>query len=132
MRPSAIANFERLFFLSCALSIVVLFLRGGAGMGVDPTWVMAAGAVALAITVALALWASRGRSNVARWLLAAVTAYGLLAGGIDIGRALAEGLGLGLGDMLGAAAVLVQAAAVAMLFMKPARDWFARGGVAAG
>lgn len=131
MRPSAIVNFERLFLASSALGLAVLVLQGGAGMGVDPTWVIAAGVVAVGITVALAFWASRGRSNLARWLLAAVAVYGLLTTGLGIGRALGAGDGFELGDLLNVAAVLLQGAAVAMLFTKPARDWFAGTDVAA-
>lgn len=122
VRPKAIGLFETLFFASVAISAVVLFLQGSAAPseGLSEATVAAVSAGVIALTVLIGLLASRRRSNVARWLLALLTAGGVamtlngLLGGFD----------LDLPAILGLAGLALQAAAVAQLFGRAGRAWF--------
>ena len=114
MRPKAINIFELLF---------------GAGLvvGMANFWLLGTGAsfinvAPFLISLALGLWASRGRSNVARWILAVMSILGVLG---EIWLA-ARGYGEAAGGVLGLVATVLQLGAVAMLFTPGARGWFAR------
>jgi len=76
MRPQAIVNFERLFLASILLSVVPLALIASEEGALAE---MIVGIGLMLLSVALVLLASRRRSNVARWVLAILTAIGLAA-----------------------------------------------------
>ncbi len=82
MRPPAIVHFEILFVISIVFSAVVSML----------TWddydyivefsfeiTLVAEILAAALYIALTLWASRGGSNVARWIIVLCTVVGFMA-----------------------------------------------------
>lgn len=129
MRPKAIVNFERLFLASIVLSTVQLAMQAGARIGqVGPVTELVIEAAGILVSVLLVLLASRRRSNVARWLLVVLTALGLLATGITLGRDLGGGKGVDAAWLVSLLAIALQTAAVAMLFAPEAREWFARRG----
>ena len=123
MRPQAIVNFERLFLASILLSVVPLALIASEEGALAE---MIVGIGLMLLSVALVLLASRRRSNVARWVLAILTAIGLAATGYEIGRVLGANEALSGVALIDLIAVALQTAAVAMLFMPGAREWFAR------
>ena len=122
MRPKAIVTFERLFLLSIALSAVMLAIEPNYAVGP-----LSAGAmqivkvVGILLSAGLLLWASRGRSRVAQWVLAALTLLGVL-GTLSELTALEP---LGRSFWLGLLGTVLQAAAVVASFTEPARAWFA-------
>ncbi len=110
--------FEWLFVAGTALSLLDIFVLGRGAGGVD---FLAAGAAV--VLLVLALFASRRRSNVARWILAVLTGLSLVGAGYLLSRTGLGGAGF---DALGLVASVLQVAAVAMLFRPEAAGWFAR------
>lgn len=122
MRPKAIVTFEWLVIASVLLSLLNIFVLSPGNAG--DAGLEAVGAV---VTLALALAASRMRSNVARWLLTVLTVLGVLG----LGYFLATGGVGGAGGLVGLAITGLQVAAVAQLFQRQAGDWFAGRNTAA-
>lgn len=131
MRPKAIATFESLFLLSIGLSMLQVtgLLRARSGEGGTAVELVVALGVAL-LSVALVLLASRRRSNVARWVLAGLTALGLASAGYSLGKAMGADA-IGAGEAIDLISVALQFVAVAMLWTPAARAWFARRDVSA-
>lgn len=128
MRPRAIVTFERLFLLSIALSAVMLVVEPGGPAGpISAGAVRIVSVVLILISAGLVLWASRGRSRVAQWMLAAFTIVGVL-GMLSELTALEP---LGRSFWLGLVGTALQAAAVVASFTERARAWFAGRDVAA-
>ena len=125
MRPKAIAMFELLFLISIGLSMLQVngLLRARSGEGGTAVELVVALGVAL-LSVALVLLASRRRSNVARWVLSALTGLSLASAGYSLGKAIGADA-IGAGDAIDLISVALQVAAVAMLWVRPAREWFA-------
>lgn len=122
MRPASIINFERLFLLSLALGGVslLLFREDGAELPLIELG-------GLAVMLALALFVSRGRSNVGRWILSVLTVLGFPA----LLYSFVTGDGLDLSWGLSFVVAAMQLGAVAMLFGKAAAEWFASRSAAA-
>ncbi len=122
MRPRAIVTFERLFLLSIALSAAMLAVEPNVGVGpLGAGAVLVIKVVGILLSAGLLLWASRGRSRVAQWVLAALTVLGVL-GVLSELTALEP---LGRSFWLGLLGTVLQAAAVVASFTEPARAWFA-------
>lgn len=123
MRPSAIANFERLFLASLLLGISVLFLFSPPGDGLP---LLEIGILALSLV--LVLLVSRRRSNAIRWVLTVLVVLGVplliypLFQGDDIDTAF----------LLSVLSSALQLSAVALLWTKDGKTWFERDEVAAG
>lgn len=133
MRPNAIVTFERLFLISILLSTVGLALLAGDRIGAigPPLTEIVVGAAVILLSVALVLLASRRRSNIARWVLVVLTGLGLGTAGYEVGRILgSDGEGFGATTVVDLLAIALQTAAVAMLFVPEAREWFRRRGEA--
>ncbi len=123
MRPSAIVNFERLFLASILLGVVGLFLFSAPGAGFPLLEI-----VVLVVALVLVLLVSRKRSNPVRWILSAITVLGLplLLYPLVNGEVLDTALGLSL------VSSALQLGAVALLWTRASRDWFAGDDRAAG
>jgi hypothetical protein len=122
-RPTAILWFERLGLAGIALDILqpaLLFPRRIEAEGLPLA--IALSLIAPALFLLLLLLASRRASNIARWLLASLVLLALAA-------AASAGVGAWDGDLvlpIGALAMLLEAAAVAMTFTPAGGRWFAR------
>lgn len=121
MRPSAIVNFERLFVASLVLGAANLLLLGEPGAELPLIEI-----ATLALPLVLALFASRGRSNAARWILSVLTVLGFPA----LIYVYLTGNGLDLGWVVSFLVAALQLGAVGLLFTKPASAWFAGAGQA--
>ncbi|KQN80597.1 hypothetical protein [Sphingomonas sp. Leaf62] len=134
MRPSSIVRFDRLYLASIVVGLVgnviewpVTMARltenpQTAALGSGAA-VAAGGMIATGVLIALLLWffAAKRASNVARWIVAAFTAFSVgslllgLAGGAVI---------LDAGGIIRLVAVALQAAATVFLFRPDAAAWF--------
>ncbi len=129
MRPSSIVWFERLFLLSLALAMLNAVLSYGmlvaevesepalAGMGGPLVLTV----VAASLLIPLILWyfIARRASVIAKWLLVALIAIGLLFGSYGFES------GITLPDLLGVVVTILQLLATALLFRADAREWLA-------
>lgn len=122
MRPQVIVNFERLMFLSIALSAVEIAMIAALGAGAA-LWVLGVSALLIAVSVALVLLISRRGSQIAKWALVLLTLLG--AGGAVV--ALGDDSPFDLTEALTMLALVLQIVAVAMLFGSGAKTWFAQG-----
>ena len=140
MRPQSIVNFERLYLGALALGIVNLALAWNqtvASIEAQSNAQMGSGlmymGVAIAVVIPLLLWyfVARKASVVAKWILVAFFLLNVIATVTTLAKGTyAEGLG----GILGAITLLMQAAAVYFLLRPDAKAWFAdgRGGADAG
>lgn len=133
MRPASIVTFDRLYLVAIGLGLInsVLSLPHAEQVLADNPAMqqLRLGAVtlyvllALTVAIQLGLWhfvAHRG-SSLARWLLIAVTALGLL----NLPMALRQlGQGAGLGILLTVAIEAMRIVAIGFLFRADARPWF--------
>lgn len=127
MRPSAIVNFERLFIASVAAAVLLLFLEGSEANNFFGSGAMLiVRVVGVALTLGLALLASRKRNSIARWLLAALTLLGLVVTVRWLSQMLSDNVAFDLVDVVTLVAVVFQTVAVAFLFTSPARTWFGK------
>ena len=133
MRPASIVNFERLYLAAIAIGLVntilswdrsVAMLASQPGMDFGPGFLV--GTVVAGLIIQLLLWyfiARRG-SSVAKWVLVLLFVLGLIfvATSPPIG---------GIATILGVVTLLLDLAAIWMLFRPDARSWCAGGGSAA-
>lgn len=133
MRPDSIIKFERFYLGALAVGVVNAALGWGATqeyMAKDPA-VAAAGlgsgflisTMVIGFAIPLLLWyfiAKRG-SNIAKWILVALFAFGLLGLVFSFNQTLAIHGAMGL--VFGLIAFVLQAAAVFMLFKPDAVEW---------
>jgi ABC-type multidrug transport system permease subunit len=119
MRPETIANFERLWFVTLAIGVFQSWLgRSELGQEVVPS-LLAFQALVLALAVATALFISRRRSKVAKWVLVSMVALGSLMMAIDI-ISTAKPMWV---VWLNVLQIFGQAMAAGLLFTKSARRW---------
>lgn len=134
MRPQSIMTFERLYLGAWLVGVI----NTGLSWGRNQEMIQASGAVAdigagalyattaVGFVIPLLLWyfIARRASIVAKWILIALFAMGL----IGIVYAGTQGsLAGGLSGILAGAALLLQMAAIYMLFRPDARAWLGEG-----
>jgi hypothetical protein len=137
MRPSTIVNFEWLSLLAVLLGVATTVLTWDSliasvrskvlGSGLEPAVAILA-IIYIALLVMLILLTSRRASNVAKWLLVLIIALELVASAPRIPAM----LGAGLLGWVETAQMLIQLAAVVMLFLPASRAWFKSGGAPVG
>lgn len=129
MRPKSIVTFERLALLSLALALIVTFAswdQTAAAFrvhGYARSLPLIVDAVEVALGLTLIFLVSRKGSRVAKWILAVLTAMGVLELAI---RSASEFRGSWV-DFAEIAKMLLLAIAVCLLFGADAKPWFARG-----
>ena len=137
MRPKSIVTFERLYLGALALGIVDIVLswqETSARLAADPrardlgsTFLPMT--VLISVIIPLLLWyfVARKASVVAKWIVVALFVLSIAAFLIGAQR---TGLPSGLSGILSLVAVVMQAAAVWLLFRPDAKAWFndGRGG----
>ena len=134
MRPRSIVRFEQLYLLSLAIGLGLMIYSWDESVAVarqaggGPIMVVAIQAVTVAITLGLVLLISRGASVLAKWVLVL-----FFLGGMAI-MLTRPGLTFGAGPILVAqvAQILLQLAAIYLLFTEEARLWFKAGRTGAG
>ncbi len=118
-----IVYFERAYLLSIALGAASVAVYWGELRQVAPPLPLAiASALLLGAVATLALFVSRRRSEVCKWLLVALTVAGIALSLPSLPASLAAGPR----GWLGLAQMLLQAVAIAFLFTPPARHWLRR------
>jgi hypothetical protein len=137
MRPSTIVNFEWLSLLAILLGVATMVLAWDSlissvrskvlGSGLEPAVAILA-IIYVALLVLLILLTSRRASNVAKWLLVLIIAAGLVG---SVPRIPAM-LGAGVLGWVETAQMLIQLAAIVMLFLPASRAWFRNGGAPVG
>lgn len=129
MRPKAIEQFEYVYLGQMLLSIVATYLTAdktaamlqNSGMAVSDAMLITVQWVFSALFVGIALLASRRRSNVARWIIVVLSAFGAASFLFTIGQL----------PMLGRVAILAVSQCVLsivvlyLLFRPEAKAWFA-------
>lgn len=122
MRPKSIVSFERLYLLAIAIEVVRFALEWPRLLHATASdqWVRVASIV---VSLLLVLLASRRRRRIAGLVLAALFVIGLpmIAAIFQPGTDLLSSVSIGL-------QVLLQAAALALLFRPDSRAWFAGRG----
>ena len=134
MRPKSIINFERLYLGALAIGLVNILLSWQQGMGLlnnnPDTRSLGQGVVYVSIfigfLVPLLLWyfTARRASVVAKWIVVILFALGLISLLVNFQRA---GLPTGVSGILALVALVMQAAAIWMLFRPDAKAWFSDG-----
>lgn len=126
MRPRSIILFERLYLAAIAIEVVrvaadwSLLLQSSA----SDRWVRL---IAIAVSLSLVLLAARRRRRVAGWILAALFVIGLPIAAELFGPGVAPGT-----VAAGVAQLLLQAAALVLVFKPDSRAWFdSKGDIAA-
>ena len=128
MRPASIVAFERLSLLALAIAVVVAVLGWERNVGplvaqgMSETLAIGLYAFALLLQVGLILWISRGRSNVAKWIYVVLMVIAVAMAIPSLGDAFGRGA-MGLVEVL---QLLLQLAAVLLLFKRESREWLAR------
>lgn len=132
MRPASIVNFERFYLGAIAVGLVNTFLSWDETLalvqqpGVQLGQGFVAGAVAGSVAINLLLWyfVARRASVIAKWILVALFAFGLVSLAINVvgGTMLSD-----VNMVLGILAFALQAVAVWMLFRPDAQAWLAGG-----
>ena len=128
MRPASIVAFERLSLLALAIGLLVSVLTwdDNAGtlvaQGLSETTLIVIQAVTFLLLVGLVLGVSRGRSNVAKWIYVVLFVVGLVYVVPQLGSIFSRGL-LGLVQAL---QLLLQVAALVLLFKRESSEWLAR------
>lgn len=122
MRPTNVARGEYVFGASILLALIGSAIawpvaRAALGAGV------AAGSIVVVVVLSLALllWATRGRSRVALWLLVVWTAFS----GWSVARQLAVAAPVNTVAIVTLVQIVLMVIGVALLFTRPARTWFA-------
>ena len=125
MRPRTIGLAETLFMASLVLLILGSLLTWATAVA-TLGFGLALGSVLAVIIVPLLLllWATRGRSRVGAWLLAAWTVFSVWG----VARQVAERSTFNLVAGLTVVQIALMAASVILLFAGPSRAWFARAG----
>ena len=122
MRPKTIVAFEWLYLFTLVLGLFqATVMWDEITVTTSPAMVLTIQGITLAVVLALVLWVSRGRSNVAKWINVALFLLGLP--GIVI--LYSGGLLLGW-HVISALQTLLQALALSLLFTPSARDWLGR------
>ena len=132
MRPRSIVIFERLYLLALLVAAVAavanwdrsLSFAGSVGFG--PGLVILTQLIGLGLMTLLIFLISRRRSVTAKWLLTILFLFGL----IFVGRDLPMLLRGGLSGVLPTLQILLQGAAIALLFTRASRAWLS--GTSAG
>ena len=120
MRPQPIVYFERAYLLSLAIAVVSIAVYWGELRQVAPPLPLAlASALLLGVVATLALFVSRRRSEICKWILVVLTVAGIAFSLPSLPASLAAGPR----GWLGVAQMLLQAAAIGFLFTPPARNW---------
>jgi hypothetical protein len=137
MRPSTIVNFEWLSLLAVLLGVATTVLAWDSliasvrskilGSGLEPAVAILA-IIYIALLVLLILLTSRRASRVAMWLFILIVVVGDLS---SVPRIPAM-LGAGMLGWVETAQMLIQLAAVVMLFLPASRAWFRSGGAPVG
>ena len=126
MRPPSIVLFERLYLGGLAIGLInsaILISNASESelAGEGPSFFAIVG-TALVISLLLWFFVARRRSNIAKWILVALFAVGI----IGLPAILTEGA-FDLSDGLTVATWLLQAAAIVMLFRPESAEWFKGG-----
>ena len=128
MRPASIVAFERLSLLALAIAVLASVLNWDreiasyTAQGVDASLLPIAMGGLAAVYVVLILLISRGRSSVAKWIYVVLTVVGLVFVVPQLGAMFSRGL-MGLVQAL---QLLLQVAALVLLFKRESSDWLAR------
>ena len=123
MRPQPILYFERAYLLSIALGVVSIAVYWRELLQVaPPVPLVVVSALMLGIVTTLALFVSRRRSEICKWILVLLTAAGLAFSLPSLPVSLAAGPR----GWLGIVQMLLQIVAIAFLFTPPARHWLHR------
>ena len=129
MRPKSIVTFERLALLSLAIAVITTLLnwdRTAAAFrtsGFGTAIPLISTILEFGIGLALILLISRKGNGIAKWILAVLTAAGVVELAI---RAARGGFGGGWMDLAEVAKMLLLAIAVWLLFRADAKPWFVR------
>lgn len=131
MRPKSIAQFEAAYLAVIILGIVNLALSWSAlNMRPDVQQVTAqlganvlpiAAGILIAIQFALWFFAARRASNVARWIVAVLTAYAVVDG---VWALATFGVDLSLGTVIGFLLLALQVVVLWLLFRPESAAWF--------
>ena len=135
VRPQSIITFERLYLGAWLLGLLNTILNwnrmlaaaqasvGPAGLGRDAAGTIMLASTLLGCVITLLLWyfAARRGSAVAKWIITVFFAIGLLSflWGVAAGTTR-----IGVPVAVGAVALVLQGAAVVMLFRPDVRGWF--------
>lgn len=132
MRPDSIILFERLYLGALALGLVNLFVSwdrsialmtsdpGAAALGDPATFILVVFVISFGVSLTLWYFAARRRSRVAKWILTVLFVLGLFS----LPGSIAQGVFSGIGGLFAAAAWLLQAVALFMLFRPDSNAWF--------
>jgi hypothetical protein len=137
MRPSTIVNFEWLSLLAVLLGVATTVLAWDSliasvrskilGTGLEPAVAILA-IIYIALLVLLILLTSRRASRVAMWLFILV----VVVGDVSSVPRIPAMLGAGMLGWVETAQMLIQLAAIVMLFLPASRAWFKSGGAPVG
>ncbi|HEX9932039.1 MAG TPA: hypothetical protein VGB08_04290 [Allosphingosinicella sp.] len=133
MRPASIVTFERLLLLMIVLGLVGAVLSWDttaaayAAQGLSEGVLIAAYAVALAVSLLLLWLIARRGSNVARWVYVVLCLAGLAVSLTTVGALLRQPLPA---LLMQAAQLLLTIFSVVLLFRADASAWFSRSGSA--
>ena len=120
MRPQQIVYFERAYLLSILFGLASVFAYWPVLRQVAPAGALVAVSVLLlGGMTALVLLVSRRRSVIAKWVLTAITAVGIL---LTLPSVPASAMA-GVRGWMGIVMLLLHIAALAFLFTAPARAW---------
>lgn len=133
MRPISIKRFEIFYLLSFVVGLLNMVVAwdatmqqmAAAGPGMEDYGpAIMVGSVAIGALITLLLWffAARKASNIARWIIVIFFAISLLSNVMSLARGSFPD---GLGAVIAIVSLLLEAAAVVMLFQPDARAWFA-------
>lgn len=137
MRPQSIVLFERFFLASLILGVInsaLSFNNTLALMNADPAAAQLGfgaafivGTLVFSVAIQLALWffIARTASDVAKWILLALTALGIVMALSSMGTLAQQGT---LTLVLALFIMLLQIIAIVMLFRADAKAWFAAKG----
>lgn len=132
MRPPSILVFERLFFVSLALSVASFVIGYDAAtkllesepamqqLGLGGGFLIGSMAVSLAVYLLLWFFIARKASNLAKWILTAFTGVGVLS---FLASAARTGLTWDINTLLGVAYYGFAVAAIVFLFKDDAKAW---------
>lgn len=122
MRPQSIRLFDVAYLGSLAIGVANM-ATGWTGTAGE----MAVFAIGIAISLALWYFTSFRASNVARWLVVILTGFGVLMTLPTLDASVVGGSLTGASIVL---ALVLEVAAIVLLFRADARAYFARGGAA--
>ncbi len=120
MRPGSIVNFERLYLLTLLIGAINVVIQWPVLVATTPVpTLLAIQAATFGITLLLVMLVSRRRNKLARLLLVAAFLIGL-----SQVTALFQAAQLDLASVIIAVQLLLQVAALALLFAPASRAWF--------